>query len=77
MSWLSAYWACRHMWAAFFVPQTQSEWEWMKQVAAGNNYGGMWIGLQEMEEDSNSYMWIGVTVTLGDYSIEDDVVWRY
>ncbi|MPC50767.1 hypothetical protein E2C01_044598 [Portunus trituberculatus] len=65
VSWLDAYWICRGMWAAFFVPHTQNQWEWMKKVAAGNNYEGMWIGLQEMVEDSNSYMWIGVTVILG------------
>ncbi|XP_063863492.1 uncharacterized protein LOC135102339 isoform X2 [Scylla paramamosain] len=78
VSWLDAYWICRGMWAAFFVPQTQSEWEWMKQVAADSNYGGMWIGVQEMVEDSNSYMWLGVTVMLApdpvNLTLEDDSV---
>lgn len=71
VSWMDAYWICRGMWAAFFVPLTQSEWEWMKQIAA-ENYEGMWLGLQEMKEDSNSYMWLGVTVTLGGYNTADN-----
>ena len=54
------------MWAAFLVPQSQAEWEWMKQFAANKSYEGMWIGLQEQFEGENSYMWIGMTTTLGE-----------
>lgn len=66
VSWMTAYWTCRDMWAGFFVPKTQAEWEWMKQVAASRSYEGMWIGLQEQAEGSNTYMWIGLTTSLGE-----------